>query len=77
MASIGWRRSNAASTSGGRGVGALDIPVLPIQWRFVCALTFEVSGPEPGWRLARETDDDLNWLAGQGPCRWRSARPKG
>ena len=42
----------------------------------VC-LTFEVSGPEPGWSLAREADDDLKGFAGQGPSRLRSARPKG
>ena len=42
-----------------------------------CGLTFELSGPEPGWRLAREADAKPGRLAGQVPGRWRSARAKG
>ncbi len=29
------------------------------------------------WRLARETDDKNDWLAGQVPCRCESAPAKG
>ena len=43
----------------------------------LCGLTFELSGPEPEWRLAREADDDSERFAGQVPSRWRSARAKG
>src|SRR3990167_4131056 len=40
-------------------------------------LTFELSGPEPGWRLAREADDGPQRFAGQLPSRWRSASSEG
>jgi hypothetical protein len=43
----------------------------------VRGLTFELSGPPPVWRLAREAHDDSERLVGQVPCRWRSARAKG
>lgn len=42
-----------------------------------CGLTFELSGPTPGWHLAREADAKPESLAGRVPSRWRSARAKG
>jgi len=46
------------------------------EWR-ARGLTFELSGPEPAWCLAREALRLSMHLAGQAPCRWRSARAKG
>jgi len=43
----------------------------------VRALTFELSGPEPGWRLGREADAKPESLAAQVPSRWRSASSEG
>jgi hypothetical protein len=43
-----------------------------------CGLTFELSGPPPVRRLAREAMIDSERLAAKAACRWRvRARAKG
>jgi hypothetical protein len=64
-------------------VGDAEMDVIeeptPVELHSVllCGLTFELSGPTPEWRLAREADDDSGRLAGQAPCRWRSRSSEG